>query len=71
MSHDHLSLENQKRKSDGTYFYDLKDNNSVPIPHEEIMRRIKVHSGLNMGTVGGVNGLGGGATYGYSRTTRG
>lgn len=65
-AHQDFHQEMEKRKSDGTYFYDLKDNNSKPIPHEEIMRRIRVHSGLNMGTVGGVNGLGGGATYGLT-----
>lgn len=64
--HDDFHQEMERKKDDGTYFYDLKDNNSVPIPHAEIMRRISVQSGFNMGTVGSVNGLGGGATYGLT-----
>lgn len=56
--------EMNRKGSDGSFFYKLKDNSSVAIPHDVVMNKVKNHSGLNMGAVGGVNGLGGGTAYG-------
>lgn len=61
-----FETEMERKKADGTFFYNLKDSSSNPIQHSVIMNKIKNHSGLNMGAVGNVNGLGGDATYGLA-----
>lgn len=62
--------EMEKKKEDGTYFYRLLDNSSVPIEHASILTKVKKHQALEMGAVGGSSlGLGGGFVYGLSPGT--
>lgn len=58
--------ELEKKKADGTFFYNLYDNSLNPINHDVIRSKIKNHAGLNMGATGGVDGLGGGTTFGVT-----
>lgn len=65
---DEFNAEMERKKADGTYFYSLLDGNNIPIEHDVIRAKIKNQSALNMGAVGGVQGLGsvGGTAYGLT-----